>query len=190
VIAVLIAILLPALGKAREQSRRTACLANLRTLGHAMIMYANDYKDRLPNTNQPPNSAYDFDAINYVLVALNRDYVKSPAVFHCPSDDDPVQEDIVTAEYSSPDRLVLNSARSSYDFYSVSWAPQQGPKLTRIKDAPLAWDLNVKDPRPEFHKNHGPGGGNVVFTDGHAEWQDVKEWDRANWPHPADRNYP
>jgi prepilin-type processing-associated H-X9-DG protein len=178
------AILLPALSKAREQSRRTACLANLRTLGQAMIMYANEHRDRLPNTN-PPNTAYDYNAINYVLVALNRTYVKSPGVFHCPSDDDPVQEDIVTADYSLP-----NSARNSYDFYSVTWVPEQGPKLPRIKDAPLAWDLNVKDPRPDKHKNHGPGGGNVVYTDGHADWQDVKEWDRANWPHPADSNYP
>src|SRR5882724_9053867 len=53
IIAVLIGLLLPALNKAREQSKRTACLANLRSLGHAFIMYANTYKDRLPNENPP-----------------------------------------------------------------------------------------------------------------------------------------
>src|ERR1700745_359070 len=53
IIALLIGILLPALSKAREQSKRTACLANLRTLGHAFTLYANTYKDRLPNETPP-----------------------------------------------------------------------------------------------------------------------------------------
>src|SRR5205807_9194391 len=42
IIAVLIGILLPALSKAREQSNRTACLANLHTIGHAMNLYRSE----------------------------------------------------------------------------------------------------------------------------------------------------
>jgi prepilin-type N-terminal cleavage/methylation domain-containing protein len=48
IIALLIAILLPSLNKAREQSRRTACLSNLRQMGMLLQMYANDYKDQIP----------------------------------------------------------------------------------------------------------------------------------------------
>ena len=40
IIAVLISILLPTIGKAREQANRTVCLSNLRQLGTAMIQYA------------------------------------------------------------------------------------------------------------------------------------------------------
>src|SRR5687768_14764971 len=60
IIAVLIGILLPALGRAREHAKRAECLSNLRTLGQAMYLYANASKDRLPNSN-PPNTAYDYD---------------------------------------------------------------------------------------------------------------------------------
>ena len=154
IIAVLIAILVPVLSKARDQANRTACLSNLRELGSAMLMYANAHKDKLPNMN-PPQTASDYDATNAVLVAMNRDHVKSPAVFRCPSDQDPAPGAIETADYSLP-----NSARVSYDFYSIFWEPEYGPK-----------------------------GGNVVFGDGHAEWQNAKDWDGPNWPNPAARFY-
>src|SRR5947199_10465513 len=41
IIATLVAVLLPALGVAREAANRTACLSNLRQIGLAVQMYAN-----------------------------------------------------------------------------------------------------------------------------------------------------
>jgi prepilin-type N-terminal cleavage/methylation domain-containing protein/prepilin-type processing-associated H-X9-DG protein len=48
IIAVLIALLLPSLSRAREHARRTACLSNLRQLAMAMMMYNNENKGRFP----------------------------------------------------------------------------------------------------------------------------------------------
>src|SRR2546421_730451 len=183
IIAVLIGILLPVMSRAREQAKRTVCLANLRTLGQAMMMYANAQKGWLPNSN-PPLTVNDSNATNYVLVTLAKEYVRAPAVFHCPSDRDDPPKDITTAEYNFP-----NSARTSYDFYSVYWMPESGPKLPRMKQAPLAWDINGGDPKANPDQNHGTKGGNVVFADGHAEWQERSLWDGANWPNPANKFY-
>jgi prepilin-type N-terminal cleavage/methylation domain-containing protein/prepilin-type processing-associated H-X9-DG protein len=188
IIALLIAILLPALNKAREAGNRTACLANLRTLGQSMLMYAETYRDKLPNSNAPSSLNNSLDA----LVGLNRDFVRSPKVFHCPSDIDPVPEQIVTDDY-----VAENSARVSYDFYSVWWVPENGPKLVKIKDAPLAWDIDGGSSIPRSDQNHGTKGGNVVFADGHAAWAPVdkdptaqpRNWDKINWPSPAEKYY-
>jgi prepilin-type N-terminal cleavage/methylation domain-containing protein len=54
IIALLIAILLPALSKAKDSANRTACLSNLRQLSMGTIMYANANRGCFPHT--APNS--------------------------------------------------------------------------------------------------------------------------------------
>lgn len=186
IIAVLIAFLLPALSRARENSRRTACLSNLHQLGAAMIMYANQYKDRLPNGN-PAGKAKSYDGTNQVLTDFAAFFIDSTGgVFHCPSDPDPIPDRILTADQSLP-----NSARVSYDFYSVYWQPEKGPMLSQLSsDAPLAWDLDGGSRVPQPDQNHGTKGGNVVYADGHAAWLYVGEWDGESWPGGANANYP
>jgi prepilin-type N-terminal cleavage/methylation domain-containing protein len=57
IIAVLIGLLLPALGKAREAGRTVKCCSNIRQIGTAAIEYAQDYKDQIwpiaPRTSWP-----------------------------------------------------------------------------------------------------------------------------------------
>lgn len=48
IIALLIGILLPALGKARNAARQTKCLANMRSTGTVMLLYANENKNWFP----------------------------------------------------------------------------------------------------------------------------------------------
>ena len=45
IIAILAAMLLPALSKARDKARNIACVSNLKQLGTMTQMYANDYED-------------------------------------------------------------------------------------------------------------------------------------------------
>lgn len=49
IIALLLAILLPALSRVRESAHRAKCLANIAELGRAVLLYAHDNKDHLPD---------------------------------------------------------------------------------------------------------------------------------------------
>jgi prepilin-type N-terminal cleavage/methylation domain-containing protein len=60
IIALLIAILMPTLARAREGANRAACLANLHNLGAAAIGFANEHKGVFPTTYKMPGSQYPF----------------------------------------------------------------------------------------------------------------------------------
>ena len=49
IIAILAAMLLPALARAREQARRAVCLSNVRGMGQAAKMYAIDHDEKFPD---------------------------------------------------------------------------------------------------------------------------------------------
>lgn len=94
IIAVLIGILLPALGKARETARATACMASLRGLGTALVLYNNDNKECVvPSYNMTGTSGGPDVPLDGWGPILDRDgYVSSIAQqtrsgnpFYCPS---------------------------------------------------------------------------------------------------------
>ena len=57
IIALLLAILMPALSRAKKQAQATRCLANLKQIGVAMHLYANDYDYKLPRAELRPGVA-------------------------------------------------------------------------------------------------------------------------------------
>lgn len=59
IIALLISILLPSLNRARETANRVKCASNLRQIGQAIMLYANENKGNYPRTYWLPGTAAD-----------------------------------------------------------------------------------------------------------------------------------
>lgn len=60
IIALLIAILMPALNRARQAAIQTACLSNIRQTGMSLLMYVQDNNNYLPRGYYaPPDTAYE-----------------------------------------------------------------------------------------------------------------------------------
>jgi prepilin-type N-terminal cleavage/methylation domain-containing protein/prepilin-type processing-associated H-X9-DG protein len=81
VVALLAAILFPAFGRVRAGARRASCASNLKQIGLAMTLYAQDYRV-FPNY---ANYAQINDKICSVWATKIFPYVKNESIFQCPS---------------------------------------------------------------------------------------------------------
>lgn len=93
IISILIAILLPALSKARKSAQQIACLSNVKQLGLAMQAYTKDFKDYLPVADAGSFGQFDTWlnalAAGYIMnVPFNTSYglpAKKIMFYHCPT---------------------------------------------------------------------------------------------------------
>ena len=77
IIALLAALLLPALAKSKAKAHRIACLNNQKQIGLALIMWAGEHGER-NESRQAKRAPFHFLAASNELV--------TPKILHCPSD--------------------------------------------------------------------------------------------------------
>jgi len=85
IVMILASILMPALGKARETTKRIACTGTLKQLGLGLLMYSNDWNGFYPikyqNANEYAWALAISDYMNYKHTGSA--YYWGPAVYHC-----------------------------------------------------------------------------------------------------------
>jgi prepilin-type N-terminal cleavage/methylation domain-containing protein len=125
ILALLIAILLPALSQARHQARRTACAGNLRQVGVAIHMYAEDFANTIPfgPAGRPVTGSNFYTVTGDVTSLLSledgapvglglllEDYLAhQPTVLFCPGADQPSEAKKQLAR--------VGQAQTQSDFY-------------------------------------------------------------------------
>ena len=121
IIAILAAILFPVFAQAREKARATACLSNTRQLGTALQMYTQDYDECLffraatsaARVGSGRTGVVITDTLAYTRAQwwnLMMPYVKSNAVYACPSDGKKPSSADVDGNSTIPRSYVASSA--------------------------------------------------------------------------------
>jgi prepilin-type processing-associated H-X9-DG protein len=159
VIGLLAGLLLPALARARESGRATACLSNLRQLGIALQLYVQDHENRMPvmrdrliETNVPPatNAPPGTNSLPSVDIVLSN-YLGAVQVLRCPSDKARIFEQ--TGSSYSWNSLLNGQNADQFKVLGLDFDPHQ---------IPLLFDKEA------FHRARGEKKGvNYLYADGH-----------------------
>ncbi len=204
IISILAAILFPVFARARENARRTSCVSNVKQMGLGMMMYAQDYDERIPGRNTLTGSTMGtscasgaagcvliYDVINNRPYLLEP-YLKNRQIFICPSR--PATASAFRGDYGMNGLLINGYSLANIELTAemtmftddtygsrTLYLPSQGRAL---------WGAN-------YNKNHGASptiaedginfpwgrhleGVSVGYVDGHAKWMKVeKMWNNG-----------
>jgi prepilin-type N-terminal cleavage/methylation domain-containing protein len=209
IIAILAAMLLPALAKAKAKGKRIACLSNARQVGLALHMYSTDFNGKLPNNNG--NRTDDFNS-QFALpnpLKLFRSYVgaKSPTattpVYTCPgampykknaafaptaiSSTALMISDVVldkgVDKLRNPARTVV--IQENYVLMKTIWYEPER-RATDVYSQWHTWTASASSewsgpPGREHYNNLHQEGGNLIFSDGHADYKQNKKTSSMDW---------
>jgi prepilin-type N-terminal cleavage/methylation domain-containing protein/prepilin-type processing-associated H-X9-DG protein len=195
IIAILAALLLPVLGRARATARGIQCVNNLKQWGLATQVYAVDNHDLLPRegTPNPPKAPATLANSNnwYCLLPLainlpwyyannwrtNADIEPGRSLWICPSN----------PRRSNGNNLFHYCLNDGFDGIGTppGGSDHDDMKLSSIPAAPTAvvWMFDSKNkpawgPQNYVHTNLHNGGANILFLDGHAKRFNSRDyWD-------------
>jgi prepilin-type N-terminal cleavage/methylation domain-containing protein len=217
VIAVLMAILMPTLNRAREQGKRVRCMANLKNLTLCWTMYADDYEGRLPAGGTEGDTCwidhtglrgltddttwlYAEDGIVAIKAGVLWPYTKDVKLYRCPTatstetrtyvmPDSYASEEVhhVLAQNHGAPLSLLNTNRNR-----IKRPAERMAFLDENFSTTATWSIFYNSPRwwDPVPLRHGVGTV-VSLADGHIEywkWRDARTIDFAK--RSSDRNLP
>ena len=184
IIAILAAILLPALNNARDRAKAISCASNESQISKMVMFYVNDFDDYLTPANAPILSSHNGDYAwwHYLLVR----YIHGAADDNWATTDAAVNK---TKMYQCPSGLNINQGTNyGYNLHAgnfLSTWPANVPlvksgRLTQVTKRPLLGDFYKADGYPAFHKWHlyppdvtcfsrHAKKTNILFVDGHVD---------------------
>ncbi|HEY1686736.1 MAG TPA: prepilin-type N-terminal cleavage/methylation domain-containing protein [Tepidisphaeraceae bacterium] len=213
IIALLIAMLLPAMNRAREQAKRTACLSNLHQIDLAYRIYASEHNDCYPigwggheqfnYVIDDPRDATTPPTFMTYGVLYEAGLIKNPQVMYCPSQTHPL------ASYNTPLNPWTNPLPSTPDGATViraAYSTRPTPEViitggATAQQFPLmaSWDPtnmpklhNLKNcavlsdcvSAASFVQLAHVTGVNVLYANGGARWIPLKVFQRWLTPLP------
>ncbi len=212
IIAILAAMLLPALSKAKERSKITQCKSNEHQLSLATLMYANDSQDRLPDCQNLGVWVWDMSA--YVITNLQQNAVRQD-IFYCPNEyylynsSTPNAWQAFTGSSTPPSPYIVtgyiwmfpnsraDAVLTDYNSVIKTTTPRPGYDVATteiINDATIFLNSLAGRRYTDISAAGGtvvrtahlnaniPSGGNITFLDGHIEWRTLSKMTNVALP--------
>ena len=174
IVALLTAIMVPVFASARQNSKKAACLSNLRQIYTACVLYAEDADGFVPPYTSQATGMIDMDGTcveqSRLLLDVLHPYLKSQAVWHCPSDTNVLIPGALSC--SLPITGLTSYHYAGYHLIPKGIEPilldYKGVRFTPSTRSLVQDSVSCPGSDGAFNRyNHG-GRWNIIFLDGHA----------------------
>jgi prepilin-type N-terminal cleavage/methylation domain-containing protein len=158
IIALLIGILMPALGAAMRSARATKCRAQLKNIGAGWVMYADQHPDAMPPAVSLPQPILIAPPGELTIMTVLEPYIPAKEVYECPADDRAYFLDRGTSyEYLPGVAIALDPINTQV----IASVAQKKPEIV-----PILSDAAKFHPAPPDVVNPQL----TVYYDAHVDW--------------------
>ena len=164
IIAILAAMLLPALGQARERARRSSCLNNVRQIGLGLSLYADDFDSWYPPANNWMAPGGGRPGI--LTATVYPAYLSQLEPFLCPSNKT-AQAPKSTDTALGVCYLYTGLELASFGDIMALFGPTPPRHLTTRSPARM---MVLSDDSSNHAHGAQKNGGNLLYADGHVTW--------------------
>lgn len=193
IIGILAAILIPVVGKVRENAQRASDLANLRSIGQAALVYAHEHNGSLPPTNLPATagttgfvpigSAATTTLYSYAAALALSGGLNNGAVWVSPSDLTGTQGLGTILDNTQPRAFAAGTP--AFDGATLSFQAYSGLRTSMGANTPVVWTRGLAAADGRWDNNqqnsvYGSDGGHVFFLGGNVQFFDNLGADDAN----------
>lgn len=174
IIAILAALLLPALAKAKDKARLIVCMSNERQMAQVYHMYTLDWHGRLPTREMLGNSSYRIISDPMSLPAYFRPYSTTNRIWLCPAGRPQLVSNGVNYAWSRAQNLVKESG-SDDAFKKMSQTVAVWDNFTYLLPSVFGVDEgNTGGPNAvatiyRFYPHSNRKKLNYLYLDGHVE---------------------
>jgi len=200
IIAILAALLLPALARAKAQAQRTKCVSNQHQIGIAYGLYSEDSNDKYPVQDgwaagggarpakpYTANFAGDYGGAEWETNRPLNHYAVNTEIFHCPADKGDALNPVPKSCWEGWGNSYLVEWRGNA--FRVQYVTGTGPKFpppvppikaseiarkpsTKIIQGDWPWHANrvLTDPRSMWHNVRGKRSEAILLGDTHVEF--------------------
>lgn len=178
IIAILAAMLLPALSRAREGARRVSCASNLRQIGIMFHLYAQDFDEYIPRGSYGALTPWNRTAMGYLFQPGGWVYRDEP-LLRCPSDLETRHPGHFPRSYSLNEELMETKLSRILNPSGTILLAERGTGGDIVQQLTgRSWGGSISDVATvaTWHSvAGGPTWANFLFVDGRVEFLNAAE---------------